>query len=111
MRLDLAKLSGVEKPQATQSVLVAALKERFQARLLFLAHCHHNFAADFMRNGMALAELDHLADAADGEARAARSRLVIEAAVEHAAVVAALMPGHPRFFLENRHAGAGKALE
>jgi hypothetical protein len=60
---------------------------------------------------MALAELDHLADAANSEAGAAGSGLVIQAAVEHPAVVPALMPAHGGFLLENRYLGFGEALE
>ncbi len=57
-----------------------------------------------------LAKGDHLADAAHGQPRFARSRLVIEAGVENAGIVAALMAADARFlFRVPLHARPGNA--
>ena len=91
MRLDLAQLFATEHAQARQAVLASALEQRVQARHFVLTGGDHHFAAHVVPDPVRLAEFDHLADAAHGQPSAARSGLVVQAAVQHAAVVAALM--------------------
>ena len=52
----------------------------------------HQLAADLVRDAVFAAERDHLPDAVDRQPRLDRPGLVVEAAVQHAAVVAGLMP-------------------
>jgi 3-deoxy-7-phosphoheptulonate synthase len=109
--LDFAQLIGAEKAQIAEAVFLAALEQRLEARDFILAGGDHHFAADFVRDGVATAEVDHLADAADGEAGAPGSGLVVEAAVKHSAVVAALVAADAAFFFEQGDVRAGHALQ
>jgi len=54
-----------------------------------------------------LAKLDHLPDALDRQHRLGRAGLVIKAAVQHAAVVAALVAADFRLFFQQTNAVAG----
>jgi SAM-dependent methyltransferase len=59
---------------------------------------------------MFAAEFDHLANPAHCQARAAGTRAVVQAAMQYAAVVAALMPAGVRLFFKNRDACIGQPL-
>jgi len=58
-----------------------------------------------MRNRVLLAELNHLADAAHRHACFRRAGLIVQAGVEHTAVVAGLMPADGGLFLNHRDLG------
>ena len=103
MRFDFAQFSGAEQAQAAQAVRKAALVQSMEARDFFRTRGHHDFPAYLVRNRVHLAELNHLPDAAHGEARLARAGLVIKPAVQHAAVVPALVPAHGGFLFKYCH--------
>jgi hypothetical protein len=63
-----------------------------------------------MWDGVVLTEFDHLADAAHRKPRFYRARLVINARVEHAAVIAGLMTTDTIFFFKNRDFRIRKAF-
>src|SRR5260370_13380276 len=63
-----------------------------------------------MRNPMSRAELHHLPRPRHTKPRLQRSRLVINATVDHSAIVSRLMPSHSRLFLQNHHAQARELL-
>ena len=81
-----------------------------ESRNLILTGRDHQLSADLMGHSVVDAELHHLANAGDGQARLHRSRFVVEAAVQYAAIVAGLVTPHARLFLENPYARAGEAL-
>ena len=60
---------------------------------------------------MRLAKLDHQTHARDGQAGAPRTGPIVEAAMQHAAVVAALMARDGGFLFENGDRGAGQPLQ
>jgi hypothetical protein len=59
---------------------------------------------------MPRAELHHLPRPRHTQPRLQRSRLVINPAVDHPAVVSRLVPSHSRFFLQNHHPQPRKPL-
>src|ERR1019366_4261822 len=63
-----------------------------------------------MRNPMPRAELHHPPRPRHTKPRFQRSRLVINAAVDHPAIVSRLVPRHSRLFLQNHHPQPGKPL-
>jgi hypothetical protein len=67
--------------------------------------------ADLMADAMLTAELDHLPQAADAHSGFLGARLVIEPAVEDAAVVGRLLRGDLGILLEERHLVAAPRLE
>ena len=107
---DLAHLFARHPAQALEPVGGAALVEGAQARHFGVVHRHHELAADFVRDRVLPAELHHLANAGDGQARLHRSRFVVQAAVQHAAVVAGLVAAHACLFFQYADARAGKTL-
>ncbi len=111
VRLDLAQLLGREQAQAAKTVFLAALEQRMQARDFLRAGGHHHLAANLVRDRMSLAELDHLPHALDGQAGAPRAGLVIQSAMQHAAVVTALMPRHGVFLFEHGDGRSGQPLQ
>src|SRR5580698_7724975 len=60
---------------------------------------------------MRSAEGDHLADAFNGKACAERAGLVVEAAVQHSAVVAGLVTAGAGFLFKQKKIRSGKALK
>src|SRR5258706_11872303 len=110
VRLDFVQLIGTDKAETRESVGLAPAPQFFQARNFLCARGYDDFAADLVRQAMRAAEFDHGARALDAELRFQRSGLVINAGVNDAAVVAALMPAHAVFFLEQQQAKAGESL-
>ena len=104
VRLALKHRLAPEKLDALKSVLPAALLEFAQALQLGVVARHDQFAADLMRDVGFPAKLDHLPDAPHGENGLGRARLVIEAAMQHAAVVAALVAANFRLLFEQANA-------
>jgi 3-deoxy-7-phosphoheptulonate synthase len=110
VRLNLPQLVAGEHFQAFQAILRAALKKSVETREFLRAGGGHDLSADFVRNGMLAAEVDHLTNAGDGEPRFSRAGFVIKAGVEDTAVVAALMAANGGFFFKNGDAGIGETL-
>jgi len=75
-----------------------------ETRNFFGAGRHHNLAADVVRDAMFPAELDHLLNPAHSQPCTFRTGFVVQTAMQHAAVVAALMPACVRLLFENRNA-------
>ena len=93
-----------------EAVLCAAVEEGFQARKFLLRRGDDDFSADFVRDVVLPAEVDHLADAGDGETGFLGAGLVIQAGVQDAAIVSALMAADGGLFFEHGDAGVGEAL-
>jgi hypothetical protein len=110
MRLDLQQLVAVEHAQAGQSVLASSLEQIVQARHFLRTGGDHHLAAHLVPDPVRPAEFDHLVDAANGQSSAARSRFVVQTAVQHAAVMAALMQCHGALLFEDGDANAGNPL-
>ena len=108
--LNLAHLLAGHPAQAFQTVGDTALVEGAQAGRFGLIHRHHELAADLVRNGILLAELHHLANPRDGQARLHRSRFVVQPAVQHAAVMARLVAAHARLLFQHADARPWKAF-
>ncbi len=103
-------LLPAEHLKTAQPVRLAAFEQVLEPHQLVRAGGDHQFAADLVRDAVFAAELDHLPDALDGQARFDGTRLVVEAGVEHAAVVAGLVPSDGRLFFEDGDFGIGKTL-
>src|SRR5262249_33312673 len=88
----------------------AAFEQSFQARQFACIRRDHELAADLMRNRILAAKLDHLTNARHREARLRRSRLIVQPAVQHAAVVAGLVPSDAIFLFEYTNARVRKSL-
>ncbi len=110
VRLDLAHLLAAQPAQAFEAVGSAALLEAAQTRHFAFIGRHHQLAADLVRHTMLLAECHHLADSGYRQPRFSRAGLVIETAVQDAAVVAGLVPPDSGLLFEQSDARAGKAL-
>jgi hypothetical protein len=110
VRLNLAHLGWSEHADAVESVLAAALVQIAQAWQLLSGGRYDQLAADFVRDCMLLAELDHLSNSAHCQACFGRSGLVVEASVEHSTVVAGLVSADGGFFLDYRDLGIRKFL-
>ena len=104
--LRLARLGGGEPAESLQSILLAALEERPETRHLVLARGDHEFAARIMNDAPRPAVRVHLREAGAHEAGASGAGLVVEPAVEHAAVARALVRPEARFLLHHREFGA-----
>ena len=111
MRLDLTQFFAVEHTQAGQAVLASAFEQRRCSRgtssslaaTTTLPHTSCGMPCVWQNSTI-------WPDAAHGQAGALRSRLVVQTAVQHAAVVAALMEGHRALLFEDGDAGAGNPL-
>ncbi len=110
VRLNFAEFVAGEHFEAFQAVLRAAFEEGLQARQLFLLGSDYDFSANFVRDGVFAAEVDHLPDAGYGETRFEGAGFVIESGVKHAAVMAALVAADGGLLFEDGDARIGKAL-
>src|SRR4051794_12814681 len=68
-------------------------------------------STDLMGDIVLLAELDHLPDSADRQARLDRAGLVVDAGMQHPAVIPGLVPPDRWLFLEHGHPGRGEFLD
>src|SRR5579885_707476 len=103
MRLDLPHSLAAEPFQPFQAVLLPALVESPQPRDLPLVRRHHQLAANFVRDAALLTERHHLPDARHRQPRPHGPWLVVQAAMQYAAVVPGLMPAHRSLFFEDSH--------
>ena len=109
VRFDLAQFFWTDHAQAGQAVGFSALAQFFETREFVGFGRDDYFAADFVRDVVLAAELDHGGGAGDAESRLQRTGLVVEAGVDDAAVVSALVAGDAVFFLQNQKPQMGKA--
>ena len=91
--LDLAQFFGADEAEAGQAVGFAALAEVFEAREFVGVGGDDDFATDLVGDGVFAAELDHGRGARHAEAGFQRAGLVVDAGVDDAAVVSALVAG------------------
>ena len=87
---------------APQYVGFAALAQVFEAREFVGVGGDDDFAANIVWNGVFATELDHGRGSGHTEAGFQRAWLVVDAGVDHAAVVPALVAGNPAFFLQHQ---------
>ncbi len=110
VRLDLAHGLRLQPLQARQAIGCAALRQRLEPRNFAFVRRHHQLAADLVRHAVFLAESYHLADAFHRQPRFERPRLVIQAAMQHTAVVPGLMLPQGGLLFEHRNARAGNTF-
>ena len=110
MRLSLAQLIAAEPAQSAKFIFRAALLERLEPGYFQLVGGNDHFAADLMFDGVLAAELRHLTDSLHGHARLQGARFVIEAGVQDAAVVRALVAAEAGLFFQQRDRGRRQGL-
>ena len=91
------------------TVGMAAALQLLQAGKFALMGGDNHLAADLMRNAVLAAEGDHGGGAGDAQLRLQRAGAVIEAGVDNAAVVAALVGGEAGFLFQDGEAQGGEA--
>lgn len=84
--------------------------EIFEANDFFFAGGDDEFAADIVGDVVFLAEGNHLANAGDGHAGFEGAGLIVEAAVEDSAIVAALVAADAGLFFKDGDGGIGERL-
>ena len=109
--LDFEHFFALEEAEAGEAVGGAAFVEAVEAFEFGFVGGDDEFAADFVGDGVGLAEGDHFADAGDGEPGLEGAGLVVEAGVEDAAVVAGLVLAGAALFFEEGDGGAGTGEE
>ena len=93
--------------RAVHSVGLAPLVNPFQCGQLAVVDRDDHLAADLVRDSLGRAKLFHRLLAGPAVDRLERARLVVDARVEHARVVAGLMMGQLGFLLQHHDAPAG----
>src|SRR5438445_12309330 len=111
VRLDLLDAGGVQPAQAGDPVGPATTLELLQARELRGVGRDDQLAASLARDPPPLAVLIQLARSGDAQARLQRPRLVVDAGVDHAGVVAGLMAAELGLALEHAERGARGATQ
>ena len=101
MGFSLARFLRRKHLDAFEAVRRTTPNQLGQSRALRVRGRDDQLAALLVRDAVLATEPLHLANAVDGEPRLERSRGVVEARVEHAAVVATLMLADLRFLLED----------
>ena len=100
MGFNVAQRVAADQPKTREAIGLAALVQFVQAGNFLRLRGYDHFAADLMRQAMGAAKLDHGLRALDTQPCLQRSGFVVNAGVNDAAVVAALVPGHAVFFLQ-----------
>ena len=108
VRLNLAHLGTVYPAKSFETVGSAAIEQALQAGQFAFVGGDHEFAADVVGDGVFAAELHHLSDPGDSQPRFSGSGLVVQAAVQHAAIVTGLVAAHPVFLFEHADARVRK---
>ena len=98
---DFAELGGVEPLETFKAVLLAARFQFAKAGDFGFVGGYDDLPADFMGDSMLAAEFGHEPNPVHGESALQRTGLVIEAAVEDAAVVRALVAAGSVFFFKD----------
>ena len=111
VRLNFAQFVLLQQPQSGEAVGLSTIQQGVEAGDLLGAGGHDDFAADFVRQAVGAAKFHHGGRALDAELCLQRSGLVVNAGVNHAAVVSALVAGNTVFLLDQQQAqvrqGAG----
>ena len=103
MRLKLADACLVQPTQTSQPISLATLEQLLQPGDFFLGDRHHDLPTNLVVHPIAPAKRHHLPDARHRQLRFQRPRLVVQARMQHAAIVAGLVLRHRRFLLVNPH--------
>ena len=98
---DFSELGGIEPLNAFEAVLLAARFQFAEAGDFGFVGGDDDLPADFMGDSMLAAEFGHEPNPVHGESGLQRTGLVIEAAVEDAAVVRALVAAGSVFFFKD----------
>ena len=109
MRFDLAESCGIQPLETFEAVLGSTLLEIVKSGDFGVFCGDDHFPADFMGDSVFAAELGHEPNPAHGEAGLQRAGLVVEAAVEDAAVVRALVAARAVLFFKDANRGTGLA--
>src|SRR5579872_128133 len=109
MRLDLAQFLETDQPQTRQPVGLSALAQFFQPRQLDFSCGDDDLPAHVVGHAMLAAELHHRGGSGDAQPSLQRSGLVVDAGVDHAAIVPALVAGNTTFLLQHQQALAWEA--
>ncbi len=102
MRLNFAHLFPLQQAQSDQTVGLTPLQQFLEAWNLFFTGGDDDLAANFMLQVVLAAKLHHGSGSLDAKLCFQGSRLVVDAGVNHAAVVPALMTGHPVFLFDQQ---------
>jgi len=100
---------GSDEAEAGQAVSFSALAEVFEAGEFVRMGGDDDFATDLVGDVVFAAELYHGRGTGYAEAGFQRAGLVIDAGVDDAAVVSALVAGDAVFFFENEETEMGEA--
>jgi hypothetical protein len=111
VRLDRAQAAGVQPPQVRHAVGARTPLELREPRQLVLAERDDELADAVDGDGAALAVGVHARGAVDAQPGLQRAGRVVDAGVDHAAVVAALVCGRRGLALDDEQAAAGAARE
>ena len=109
MRLDFTQFFRPDQAQTGQAVGFSALSQFLQPRHFIGASGDDDFATDLVRNSVLAAELDHGRRSTDAQLGFHRPWLVVDAGMNHAAVVSALVAGNAVFLLQNQEPTTWKA--
>jgi len=110
MGFDFADLFRGEEVEAGEAVLLAAGVEVVKAREFGGIGGDDELAADFVADGVLLAEGEHLANAVDGKAGFRGAGFVVEAGVEDSGVVAGLVAADGGFLFKDGDLGVREAV-
>ena len=94
----------LQQTQSDQAVGLSPLQQCVEAWDLIGAGGDDDFAADFVRQVVVAAKFHHGGGALDAKLCFQRSRLVVNAGVNHAAVVSALVAGNTVLLLDQQQA-------
>ncbi len=104
------RLARAQPAEARQAVAGASFEQRPEARNLRVIGGDDEFAADLVRDAVRAAECRHLADAGYCQASLGGARRVVQARVQHAAIVTALLLGEIGVFFEDDRLGVRPEL-
>ena len=104
MRLVLTQLLRIEPLDPREAVLASPALELVEPRELALGHGHDHLAATLVGDPLLRGESEERLPSRGAQPRLARARLVVEAGVDDAAVVAGLVKGQALFGLEHQAA-------
>src|ERR1700681_176642 len=100
MWLNFPQLLPADHPQAAKAVGFSAPAQLFEAWKFVRVRRNNDLPADFVGNPMLAAKCDHRHSSADAKTSLHGARLVVDAGMDHATVVSALVEGNAVFFLE-----------
>ena len=111
MGFDLQHRLALQQPQTLQPIRHASHQQLIKPRRFLRVRSYNQFPAYLMRNPMPRAELHHLPRPRHTKPRLQRPRFVINAAMDHPAIVSRLMPSDPRLFFQNGNSHARELLD